>query len=322
MGEKLKIYFMGAGPIAVPVLRKLAGSDAVDLVGVCTQPDRSAGRGGRLTPTPVGGAAAELGLAVDKVDSVNTAEFLAYLESLAPQMIVVISFGQILREGVLALPPAGCVNVHASLLPKYRGASPVVSAIRHLDERTGVAFMRMERGLDTGPVYHTETVALVRTERADRLELHLGDVAAAAAIPVLRKIAAGSLQAVPQQHALATVCKKICKADGAIDWRKPAQEIEAMTRAFAPWPGAYFTLTSPGRSFPVTVSSARVQLDRCCVPGEILQCDKRGWIIGCGRGALELLTVSAPGKREMAATAFLNGLRGAELSIPEVTVIQ
>lgn len=321
MAEKLKIYFMGAGPIAVPVLRRLAASEAIELAGTCTQPDRSAGRGGKLTPTPVGAAAAELGLPVDKVDSVNTPEFLAYLAGIAPQMIVVISFGQILREGVLELPPAGCVNVHASLLPKYRGASPIVSAIRHLDERTGVAFMRMERGLDTGPVYHTETVALVRNERADRLEQHLGEVAAAAAIPVLRRIAAGTLQAVPQEHALATVCRKIRKADGAIDWRRPAIEIEAMSRAFTPWPGAYFTLALPDRSFPVTVSSARVHEDRCCYPGEILQCDKRGWIIGCGRGALELLTVSAPGKREMTATAFLNGLRGAELSIPETTVL-
>ncbi len=314
--EKLRIYFMGAGPIAVPVLRKLAAAGEIELVGVSTQPDRPAGRGGRTTPTPVGAAAEELGLAVDKVQSVNTPEFLEHLNALRPDMILVISFGQLLRDGVLNLPRYGCINVHASLLPKYRGASPIVSAILNQDDRTGVAFMAMERGLDTGAVFYTEPVGLVRTERADRLELLMGEVAAAAAVPVLCKIASGELRAVPQNHAQATFCTKIRKSDGKIDWRKSAMAIEAMSRAYSPWPGAYFDLQLPDRSIPLTVVTARVLPERCGHPGEVLQCDKRGWVIGCGQGALELLTVSAPGKREMTSTAFLNGLRGAEMHIP------
>lgn len=315
MTEKPKIYFLGAGMIAVPILKKLAASDAIELVGAGTQPDRPAGRGGKCTPTPVGLAASEIGLAVDKVPNVNTEEFLTHLGALAPDIVVVVSFGQLLRDGVLNLPPHGCLNVHASLLPKYRGASPIVSAILNLDEKTGVAFMAMERGLDTGAVFHTEPMDLVHTERADRLEWMLGDIAAAAIEDVLLQIVAGTLQAEEQDHAAATICRKIKKVDGVIDWRKSARQVGAMVRAYYPWPGAVFSLLIPGRSIPVTICEAKVRDDLHGEPGELLQCDKRGLIVACGSGALEILSVSAPGKREMGVTAFLNGFRGMPMAI-------
>ncbi len=301
--------------IAVPILRKLAESNVLELTGAGTQPDRPAGRGGKTSPTPVGSAAAAMGLDVDKVPDVNAPEFIEKLKKMAPDMIVVVSFGQILREELLNLPPSGCINVHASILPKYRGASPIVSAILNRDEETGVAFMAMEKGLDSGAVYHTETMALMHTERADRLEMRLGEIAAAAVETVLLKIAACVLQAVPQNHEQATVCRKIKKAHGIIDWRKSAADIGAMVRGYYPWPGAAFTLLVPGRSIPVTVCEARVREELTGTPGELLLCGKKGLIIACGSGALEVLTVSSPGKREMGITAFLNGFRGTPMAV-------
>ncbi len=316
MPEKIRIYFLGSGAIAVPVLRRLAVSEDVALLGVGTQMDRPAGRGGRLTPTPVGTAGEALGLTVDRIPRVNEEAFLERLRQLTPHFLLVVSFGQLLKAPLLALPSLGCVNIHASLLPRYRGASPVVSVIRNGETRTGVSFMKMECGLDTGPVYESFPVELVGNERADRLERQLGEMAAETVLPVLRGIMDGRLRPTAQDHEAATFCSKIRKADGRIDWRRPAREIEAMTRAYAPWPGASFTLRTGGREFPVTVVSAAVHPELSGAPGAVLRRDKHAWIVGCGEGALELLTVSAPGKREMAATAFLNGLRGAEMCLP------
>ncbi len=316
MPEKIRIYFLGSGAIAVPVLRRLAASEEVELLGIGTQLDRPAGRGGRLTPTPVGSASEELGLTVERIPRVNDEAFLERLRQLEPHFLLVVSFGQLLKKPLLELPSYGCVNIHASLLPRYRGASPVVSVIRNGETRTGISFMKMECGLDTGPVYESVPVELVGTERADRLERQLGEMAAETVVPVLRGIMTGRLHPVEQDHGCATFCTKIRKSDGWIDWRRPAREIEAMTRAYAPWPGACFLLQTGGREFPVTVISAAVHPELSGAPGEVLRRDKHAWIIGCGDGALELLTVSAPGKREMTATAFLNGLRGAEMSLP------
>ncbi len=315
MEKKPKIYFLGAGMIAVPILKQLAVSQTVELVGVGTQPDRPAGRGGKCTPTPVGAAAESMNLAIDKVHNVNTPEFLEKLSALQPDIVVVISFGQLLKEDMLNLPPHGCLNVHASLLPKYRGASPIVSAILNLDRKTGVAFMAMEKGLDTGAVYHVEPMTLMHTERADRLEQSLGDIAAAAIEDVLLGIVSGELKAVAQNHDEATVCRKIKKADGIIDWSRPAREIGAKVRAYYPWPGAFCVIFIPGRSFPVNICEAKVRDDLSGKPGELLLCGKKGMIIACGEGALEIITVSAPGKREMGVTAFLNGFRGLPMAI-------
>ncbi len=316
MPEKIRIYFLGSGAIAVPVLRRLATSEEVALLGVGTQLDRPAGRGGRLTPTPVGSAGEELGLTVERIPRVNDEAFLDRLRLLNPHFLLVVSFGQLLKAPLLALPEMGCINIHASLLPRYRGASPIVSVIRNREARTGISFMKMECGLDTGPVYKSVPIELVGTERADRLERQLGEMAAETVVPVLRGILDGRLLPVAQDHQAATCCSKIRKTDGRIDWRRPAREIEAMTRAYSPWPGAFFALRTGDREFPVTVVTAAVHAELSGAPGEVLRRDKHAWVIGCGEGALELLTVSAPGKREMTATAFLNGLRGAEMSLP------
>ena len=313
---KPKIYFLGSGDIAVPVLEKLVQNTDFQVLGVITQPDRPCGRGSKLAPTPVGAAAAAMeSMPLFKTDQVNSPEILQILREAEPDFLVVVSFGQILKADLLTLPRYSCLNVHASLLPRYRGASPIIQSILHRENATGIAFMQMEKGLDTGPVYQMVTYPLNGTETAPALELALGKTAAEHLPDVLLKIASGEMQCVPQDHAAATCCGKIRREHGKINWGASAAEIEAMARAYAPWPGAYFTAHTPDKDVVITILKAKVREDLSGAPGTVLEASKRGLIIACGENALELLTISVPGKREMAATAFLNGLRGAAITL-------
>ena len=189
MSNLLKVVFLGSGPIAIPILRALAADPRIDLQAVISQLDRPAGRKRVMTPTPLTASAEEAGLEVIRAADVNTPEFTGYLTSLQPDMLCVVSFGQILKSAILAIPKVCCVNVHASLLPRYRGASPITQALLNRDSETGVCFMQMERGLDSGPVYRTEYCPLNGDEYADSLELKLGAIAAAVAPETLCAIA-------------------------------------------------------------------------------------------------------------------------------------
>jgi len=311
--NKLKIYFLGSGEIAVPVLRACSKAQTIDLVGVGTQPDRAAGRRGKLVATPVGRAAAEAGLLADKPESVNTPEFLEKLRSLAPDMVVVVSFGQLLREDLLSLPRLGCVNVHASLLPKYRGASPIVQAVLNRDASTGVCFMRMERGLDTGAVYRTLEYPLDGSEYADALELALGELAAAHAEEALTGIADGKYPPVVQDESRATKCGKIRKEDSWIDWRRSAEEIDAMVRAYHPWPGARSRMRRGAVEAVLTLRRVEVRPDCLITPGEVSVPDRKTLLVGCGEGALKILEVTPENSKTMDAVSFLNGLRGEKI---------
>ena len=306
----LRVYMLGSGPIAVPVLRALAAAPgAVTLLGVGTQPDRPAGRKQRLEPTPLGAAAAELGIAARRWSNVNQEGLAELLRAEKADFMVVASFGQILKEPVLTAPRFGCVNIHASLLPRYRGASPIVHAILNGDRVTGVGFMAMDRGLDTGKVYRTLEMPLDGSERADTLETALGELAAGELIAVLRAAAAGELVAVPQDEAQATLTRKVGKSDGVIDFRLSAARIEAAVRAYAPWPGASLVLPLAKGAQRITVTRARVVPECGGAPGEIVQADRHGWRIACGQGALELLEIVPAGKKPMTAAGFLNGCR-------------
>lgn len=305
-----KIYFLGSGPIAVPILKTIASAPGLQLVGVGTQLDRPAGRKRQPTPTPVGMAAQEMGLNPDKIANVNTPDFLATLRAKNPTIILVVSFGQILRSEILSLPEKACVNIHASLLPRYRGASPIAQCILNRDAETGICFMAMEQGLDTGGVYYSLRVPLDHREYCDKLEAKLGLIAGRIAPGTLKAIAAGELQPIPQDDADATICTKIKKTDGKINWTKNASDIEAMVRAYYPWPGAFCKmLTTRGESI-VTLTKVICRRDLSGTPGAILQADKYALIIACGSGAIEVTELAPPGRRAMSAVAFLNGLRG------------
>lgn len=318
MSDTLKVIFLGSGPIAVPILQALHASDQIQLAGVITQPDRPAGRKRVMTPTPLGQAAIELGLDPMRVDNVNTPEFLEHLAALAPDMLCVVSFGQILKTPLLALPRCGCVNVHASILPKYRGASPIVQCLLNGDAETGVAFMEMERGLDSGPVYRTEYCPLDGSEYADALEIKLGEIAAAVAAETLCSIAAGRLAGQPQDLSKVTVCRKIAKHEGRFSWEFNAEKIERMTRAFFPWPGAVCEyLTPSGSPGVINICKAAVADGYELAPGECADIPGK-LIVGCGGGtALEIIELIPSGAKRMNAAAFRNGLRGQLPVFPE-----
>lgn len=304
MSDRIRIYFMGSGKIAVPVLDALVKSEKINLLGIGTQVDQPAGRKKLLTPTPAGQFAAENKLDVDKIESVKEAVFMDKMRSLKPDFIVVVSFGQILRQELLDIPGCCCLNVHASLLPAYRGASPISAAILNGDADTGVAFMKMDKGLDTGGVYRIFRLPLKGNEYADALENQLGNLAAENIVEVLTQIKNGRLRPGSQDESQATLTRKVKKSDGEIAWNLSAGKIAAMVRAYHPWPGAYFALPGGSR---LTITEARVVNDVSGEAGEILQADKRALVIACGKDALEIVKLIPGGKKEMSGSAFLNG---------------
>jgi methionyl-tRNA formyltransferase len=307
MIDKIRVYFMGAGKIAVPVLKALLDAENIELAGIGTQPDQPAGRKKKLTPTPVGQFAAEKQLEIDKIESVKDPSFMDKMRELGLDFIIVVSFGQILRQELLDIPKYCCLNVHASILPKYRGASPIAAAILNRDSETGVAFMKMDKGLDTGDVYQISRVRLDGNENADSLEISLGELAAEGIAEILRKIKSGELVSLVQDESQATLTRKVNKKDGEINWNEPSEKIAAMVRAYHPWPGAYFTLDSKKGQIKLNITEARCVNELSGNAGEILQADKKALIVGCGNGALEILKLIPQGKKEMSGSAFLNG---------------
>ncbi len=307
--DRVKAYFLGSGQFAVPVLEALAGSDEVEFAGAGTQPDRPAGRNRALTPTPVGKRAEELGIPCERVASVNAPEFLGRMAAVKPDLLVVVSFGQLLKEGVLSLPPLGCLNVHASLLPEHRGASPIAAAILAGDSKTGVSFMRMDKGLDTGPVYCSLELPLQGTETRCGLESELSKLAASGIVSVVKRIAAGGLSPVEQDPGRASLSKKIRKQDGSLDWSEEASAIHRKIRAYQPWPGTSFLMNSQTRRLAVKVVEASVVDGAEGRPGETLSAGGRDWVVACGKGALRISKVVPEGKREMPASDFLRGAR-------------
>lgn len=317
MNGKMKVYFLGSGAIAVPVLESLCRAPELELLGVTSQIDRPAGRKKQLTPTPVSAAAERMSLKLNKVQKVNAPEFVAALRDLAPDFIVVVSFGQLLKSELLHLPKFGCVNVHASLLPRYRGASPVRSAILNCEASTGVSFMAMDEGMDTGAVYRMIERPLDGSERADQLELELGEMAAAELPGVLGAIARGELAAEKQDIRTVSYCSKLRKSDGLLDFTASAAELDAKIRAYQPWPGGYFMIRADGGA------PQRIKVDRSAVSdaeiagraGRIVVTDRGGLLIKCGKGALEILALTPAGKKSMGTKDYLNGVRNAKLEI-------
>jgi len=305
----LRIGFLGSGRLAVPVLTALAESTAIALIQVISQPDKPGGRQRQLLPTPLAAAAAQLGLATAKPVSANADDVVAALAALALDLLVVVDYGQLIKPRLLELPRYGCLNVHASLLPRYRGAAPINAAIRHGDVQSGITFMRMDKGLDTGGIYESHPVKLTGQETALTLEQQLADLAAARIVGCIKRICRENLQAQEQAETGATYAPKLTKHDGEIDWRRCATDLERQIRAFIPWPGSYFWLPTGKQPMRVHVLAARVgDTAADCAPATVVQADKQAWRIACGDATvLELLEVVPEGKRQMSASAFLRG---------------
>lgn len=315
--EPIKIYFMGAGAFAPPVLRAICAERSFRLLGVATQPDKAAGRKRVLTPSPLGQWADANGILCQRVASVNTDEYLEQLRALSPDLIVVVSFGQILKQPILDLPKLGCLNVHASILPKYRGASPITTAILNGDAETGVTFMQMERGLDSGPMYQIDRIPIPTGITTEELERSLSELAGRNIVNVIQRIADGTLSPVPQPEQGVTIATKIHKCDGSVDWCEDAFMIERRIRAYAKWPNTKFCVMVKERPVQVKITAAQAtSYSTGHEPGRVISLpENRRLMIQCGNGALLIERVLPEGKKEMAVSDFLNGVH---LSVGDV----
>lgn len=302
----MRVVFMGTPSFAVPSLRALA--TAHEVAGVYTRPDAASGRGSQLRPSPVKRAAVELGLAVFQPRTLRDPEAQAELRSLAPDVVVVAAYGLILPPEVLEIPRFGCINVHASLLPKWRGAAPVQRAILAGDAVTGVAIMRMEAGLDTGPFCATGETA-VDAKSADDLTAELADLGAALLIEMLPSIADGTCAWHDQDEAGVTYAEKIAKSDVALDPELTAQEALRRLRASSAQAPARARIADKA----VTVLAAGHGTDAVVAPGTALQ-TKTGVVLGFSDGSVEVTRIKPEGKGEMDAAAWARGARLGESS--------
>jgi methionyl-tRNA formyltransferase len=322
--EKIKIVFFGAGAFAVPVLDDLLREEDLEIRGIYTQIDKIAGRKGKLTPAPLGQYCLERAIPFERVPSVNEEGFLRQMRALSPDLAVIVSFGQILKKDLLDLPRHGCLNVHSSLLPAYRGASPIATAILNGEKVTGVTFMQMDEGLDTGGIYEQHSMEIGADVTTPELENSLATLAGEKLGECIRKVCSGHLQARAQDHTLATLSRKIRKHHGSMDWTLDAGTLVNRIRAYYPWPSVTFILPGEKRNLLVKITGAAEGENAVgAEPGNILEISRKGIRVACGQGSLLLQRVIPEGKKEMDGSAFANGAHLTEgmllLNGPEAT---
>lgn len=316
----MRIVFMGSSSASATCLRAILRLPGLQVVGVVTQPDRPAGRGRDLTPCPCRRYAAERGI-TDCItpENVNAPEAVEWIRAKKPDVIVVVAFGQFLKPAILDMPPFGCVNCHFSLLPKYRGASPVTAALLAGDELTGVSIIKMGLGMDDGPVLMRQIEPIYSDDTGDSLMDKLAICGGVTLAKALKLMAAGNLPpSTEQEDAKATFAHKIRKTDGLIKWTNRSSEIERLLRAYTPWPGCYTFLPArfrrKGNTGRVVVTGVEFlksdQIDaawRGELPGTVVALHARGPIVRTGDGALLLTSLKAEGARELAGGDFLRG---------------
>ena len=302
-----RILYAGTPEFAVPALSALIDSPHA-VVAVYTQPDRPAGRGRRLEPSPVKRRALAAALPVCQPASLKDAAAQAELAAWDADLLVVAAYGLILPQPVLDTPRCGCVNIHASLLPRWRGAAPIQRALLAGDAETGISIMRMEAGLDTGPVYRVAPLAIDPADTAGSLTARLADLGAEALMAALPGILDGSAAAAPQDDAAATYARKVTKDEAAIDWRLSAAAIARAVRAFDPWPVAQTRLGDEVLRIWAAEALSPAE-DQPGAPGCVLATGRAGIDVATGAGVLRITELQAPGKRRMAARDFLNARR-------------
>jgi len=305
MDQSLAIAFAGTPDFALPALDAIAASRH-RLAVIYTQPDRPAGRGQRLTASPVKERGLTLGLPIEQPRTLRDPAAAATLAAFAPDVMVVVAYGLLLPEAVLAVPRLGCLNIHASLLPRWRGAAPVARAIMAGDAVTGVCIMRMEAGLDTGPVMLRHEVAIDARETAGALQARLAAEGGRLIVPALDALAAGTARFEPQEAARATWAHKLEKSEARLSWREPARALERRIRALNPWPIAETTLDGAQlRIYEAEVVAAQSG----SVPGTILQAGADGIIVMTAEEALAIRRLQLPGRRAVPAADFANARR-------------
>jgi methionyl-tRNA formyltransferase len=302
----IRMIFMGTPELACASLRALLGAGQVQLQAVVTQPDRPKGRDLRLTPSPVKELAEQAGLPVLQPERARHPEFIDQVRLLNPDLIAVAAYGQILPKELLDVPKFGCLNVHTSLLPKYRGAAPIQWAMLNGEAETGVTIMRMDPGLDTGDIVTQEATAISGEDDAVSLHNRLADLGAGLLLRTIPDYVAGRLSPRRQPVEGVSHARKILKQDGRINWLEPARAIWNRVRGLVPWPGAY-------TFFPAEPKPALMKIWRATVAevageaGEVLAVEKTGIVVGCGERSLRLLELQREGGRRLSAGQFLSG---------------
>ena len=298
----MRVVFIGTGEIGLPVLRWLRDSAEHELVGVVTQPDKPVGREQRIQAPPIKAEIAATAIPVLQPQRIKRDEAVQEIRALTPEVIVVMAYGQILPRAVLEIPPIACLNLHASLLPKHRGAAPIQAAIVAGDSETGITVMYMDEGLDTGDILLTRTLPIVADETGGALHDRLAKISPAALEDALHLLATGSAPRVPQNAAEATYAPKLEREHGLIDWREPANLIERKIRAFNPWPGAYTVLRDD------TGRDRKLKVHRAAIEASETSASSRDAIrIPAADRALLLLDVQLEGKKRMTAGELMRG---------------
>lgn len=305
----MRVIFLGSGDIGMPALRLLGSRAGVELAGIVSQPDRPVGRGLQVRTGPVAAFAKEQGIPLFQPERLRGSDAAEQLAQIRPDLFVVMAYGQILPREVLAIPSIAPLNLHASLLPRHRGASPIQSAILAGDSMTGISVMYMAEGLDTGDVFLQKSTPIFPEDTGGSLHDRLAGIAAEALEEALKKIGEGQMERHPQNGEMATYAKKLTRENGKIDWGQPAEEIARRVRAFDPWPGAQTRFASDAGTEKVLKiwKADAVAETRALRPGEIAKTDKSGLEIGTGAGVLRVLEVQAEGRKRLAAGEFLRG---------------
>lgn len=306
----MRIVFAGTPDFAATALKALLDND-YPVSAVYTQPDRPAGRGRKLVPGPVKQVALDHQLPVFQPESLKTAEAQDELRALAPDVMIVAAYGLILPPEILAIPTHGCLNIHASLLPRWRGAAPIQRAIAAGDRETGITIMQMDKGLDTGDMLLTRTTPIADDDTGGSLHDRLAALGGEAIVDALQALQAGELKAEPQDDSQACYAHKLSKQDGHINWQAPAREIHNLVRAFNPWPGTYTDLDDQR----IRIHQSEVlQEDGAEAPGTILRRSRDGVDVSCGEQTLRILRLQLPGSRAQSVNDLING--GREILLP------
>ena len=297
---------MGTAELSCASLEKLAGDKNVSVIAVVTQPDKPKGRDLKLTPSPVKILAQKLNLPVLQPPKARDDKFIGELRELQADLMVVVAYGQILPQSILDLPRYGCLNVHTSLLPKYRGAAPIQWAIANGDAETGVTIMKMDAGLDTGPVLAMRRTLILPTDDSQTLHDRLALLGAGLLAETIPAYVVGKISPQPQPVEGSTYAVKIKKEDGRIDWNQPAAQIWNRLRAFTPWPGAFAFLQTATHPQLLKIWRAEA-VEQNGPAGIVLSADKTGIVVGCGQCALRILELQREGGKRLSVEQFLAG---------------
>lgn len=300
----MRAIFMGTPEIAVPAFEAL--SSDFEVVGVVCQPDRPAGRGLQQKAPPVKTHAVDRGIEVVQPAKIRTDDFLGWVKQKKPDFVVVMAYGRIVPSTVLEVPEYGCLNLHASILPRYRGAAPIQWAIIRGETQTGISLMRMEAGLDTGPVYATRTLAIGEDETAEGLAARLAALGAEVVHQDLPRVLDHTLSPLPQRHDQATLAPILKKEDGTIDWNLDAKRIHDHVRGMYPWPGAFTRIGSRTLKVLKTRPSALSEVEPAR-PGTVIAADSNGALVACGGGVLEVVRAQLEGRRALSGAELVQG---------------